>query len=92
MQNATPTDPELSALAQMIIDRWPDHIKDVPHNLWMYHPSSVMLTVEDGLILFGEALLMPSLECDETCQCHMKATKVMLRHCCMPRMSSADKD
>ena len=38
MQNATATDPELSALAQLIIDGWPEHIQDVPQNLQKYHP------------------------------------------------------
>ena len=39
----------------MIIAGWPDDIKDVPKALQPYHG----LTVEDGLILHGEAIFVP---------------------------------
>ena len=48
-------DPLLSALA----DGWPDDIKDVPKALQPYHGQCDSLTVEDGLILRGEAIIIP---------------------------------
>ena len=37
MLNTTVDDHELHALAQMIIDGWPEYIDGVPHNLQKYH-------------------------------------------------------
>ena len=39
----------------MIIAGWPDDIKDVPKALRPYHGQHDSLTVEDALILRGEA-------------------------------------
>ena len=52
-------DPLLSALADTIIAGWPDDIKDVPKALQPYHGQHDSLTVEDGLILRGEAIIVP---------------------------------
>ena len=38
---------------------WPDDIKDVPKALRPYHGQRDSLTVEDGLILHGEAIIVP---------------------------------
>ena len=43
----------------MIITGWPDDIKDVPKALRPYHGQHDSLTVEDGLILHGEAIIVP---------------------------------
>ena len=50
-QLAIKDDPLLSALA--------DDIKDVPKALQPYHGQHDSLTVEDGLILHGEAIIVP---------------------------------
>ena len=52
-------DPLLSALADTIIAGWPDNIKDIPKALRPYHGQRDSLTVEDGLILCGEAIIVP---------------------------------
>ena len=57
-QCAIKDDPLLSALADMIIAGWPDDIKDVPKTLWPYHGQCASLTIEDGLILCGEAIIV----------------------------------
>ena len=49
----------LSALADMIIAGWPDKINNVPKALRPYHGQCDSLTVEDGLILCGEAIIVP---------------------------------
>ena len=53
---------ELKALAQMSIDGWPEDTSEVPKNLWMYFTHASTLTVEDGLILIGEALFITDSE------------------------------
>ena len=58
-QLAIKDDPLLSALADTIIAGWPDDIKDVPKALRPYHGQHDSLTVEDGLILHGEAIIVP---------------------------------
>ena len=58
-QLAIKDDPLLSALAYTIITRLPDDIKDVPKALRPYHGQRDSLTVEDGLILCGEAIIVP---------------------------------
>ena len=61
-QLAIKDDPLLSALADTIIAGWPDDIKDVPKALRPYHGQRDSLTVEDGLILRGEAIIIPPEE------------------------------
>ena len=58
-QLAIKDDPLLSALADTIITGWPDNIRDVPKALRPYHGQCDSLTVEDGLILHGEAIIIP---------------------------------
>ena len=52
-------DPLLSTLADTIIAGWPDDIKDVPKALQPYRGQHDSLTVEDGLIVYGEAIIVP---------------------------------
>ena len=56
------SDPTLCALAEMILSGWPEDIYDVPMDLCPYHHACDVLTVEDGIILHGEALVIPPLE------------------------------
>ena len=44
---------------QTIIAGWLDGINDVPKALQPYHGQFDLLTVEDGLILCGEAIIVP---------------------------------
>ena len=57
-QEAIAADPELQALAQTIIDGWPEDANEVPKSLCKYFTHASTLSVEDGLILKGEALLI----------------------------------
>ena len=52
-------DPLLSALADIIIAGWSGDIKDVPRALQQYHGQCNSLSVEDGLILHGEIIIVP---------------------------------
>ena len=58
-QLAIQDDPLLHALADIIVAGWPDNIEDVPKALRPYHGQCDSLTVEDGLILRGEAIIVP---------------------------------
>ena len=58
-QLAIQDDPLLRALAEIILAGWPDNIEDVPKALRPYHGQRDSLTIEDGLILRGEAIIVP---------------------------------
>ena len=58
-QQAFVSDSEMCALADIIITSWPNDIKEVPHPLHPYWQHCEILTVEDGLVLCGEALIVP---------------------------------
>ena len=57
-QQAFVNDPEMWALANFIITGWPKDIKEVPHPLHPYWQHRETLTIEDGLVLQGEALII----------------------------------
>ena len=61
-QQAFVNDPEMRALTDLIITGWPEDIKNVPHPLHPYWQHRETLTVEDGLVLQGEALIIPPTE------------------------------
>ena len=46
----------------MIITGWPNNIKAVPCPLHPYWQHYEALTIEDGLVLHGEALIIPPSE------------------------------
>ena len=68
IQNAMHSDPTLHALVEMILSGWPEDICDVPMDLCPYHHAHDVLTVEDGIILCGEALVIPPSERDKVLQ------------------------
>ena len=61
-QRTIQDDPLLHTLADTIVAGWPEDIKDIPKALCPYHNHCDVMTVEDGLILKGEALIIPPLE------------------------------
>ena len=61
-QNAIAAGPKLLALSQMIIGGWPQDAYDVTKILMKYFSHASTLTVEDGYILWSEALLIPKSE------------------------------
>ena len=58
-QQAFVSDPEMRALANLIITGWPEDIKEVPRPLHPYWQHRETLTIEDSLVLQGEALEIP---------------------------------
>ena len=79
----------------MIIAGWPANINNVPHALHPYHGHRNILTVEDGLILQGEAVIIPLSEREKILQVihegHMGTSKCQnrARHCVYwPRINS----
>ena len=65
-QQAFVNDPEMQALANLIITGWPEDMKEVPHPLHPYWQHQDTLTVENGLVLQGEALIIPPAERERT--------------------------
>ena len=61
-QQAFMSDPKMCALANIIITSWPDDIKAVLHPLHPYWQHHETLTIEDGPVLHGEALVVPPSE------------------------------
>ena len=65
-QQAFVNDPGMRALANLIITGWPEDIKEVPCPLCLYWQHRETLTVEDGLVLWGEALIILLTEMERT--------------------------
>ena len=84
-QQAFINDPEMRTPADFIITGWPDDIKEVPHPLHPYWQHRETLTVEDGLVLQGEALAIPPTKRERTLQqlhqFHQGTTKSQLLAC-----------
>ena len=75
----------MCTLADIIITSWPDDIKAFPHPLHPYWQHHWTLIIEDGLVLHGEALIVPPLERERILQqlhqFHQKITKAQLLTC-----------
>ena len=84
-QQAFVSNPEMHTLTDMIITGWPDDIKVVPHLLHPYWQHCKTLTMEDGLVLCGEALIVPPSERERILQqlhqFHQGTTKAQLFVC-----------
>ena len=61
-QQAFVNDPEMQTLANLLITGWPEDIKEVPCPLCPYWQHREILTIKDGLVLRGEALIIPPAE------------------------------
>ena len=81
-QQAFVSDPKMCALANMIITGWPKDINVVPHLLCPYWQHQETLTIENGLVICGEALIVPPLEWERILQqlhqFHQETTKAQL--------------
>ena len=81
-QQAFINDPEMQALANLIVTGWPKDIKEVPHPLHPYWQHRETLTIEDGLFLQGEVLMIPPAKRERTLhqlhQFHQGITKSQL--------------
>ena len=61
-QRSIQDEPLLYTLDETIVAGWPENVSDVPNTLRPYHQYSNEMTVEDGLISKGEALIIPPAE------------------------------
>ena len=72
----------MQALANLIITGWPKDIKEVPCPLCPYWQHQETLTIKDGLVLQGEALIIPPAKRERTLhqlhQFHQGITKSQL--------------
>ena len=78
-QQAFVNDPEMQALVNLIVTGWPEDIKEVPHPLCPYWQPRKTLTIEDSLVLWGEALVIPPAKRERVLhQSHQGITKSQL--------------
>ena len=84
-QQAFVSDPKMHALTDVIITGWPDDIMAVPHLICPCWQHWETLTVEDGLVLCGEGLIIPPSEWERILQqlhqFHQGTTKAKLFMC-----------
>jgi transposase InsO family protein len=60
IKEQTEADSHLQALVQIIKEGWPSTLSEVPQALRVYHPFRDELTVQNGVILKGERLIVPA--------------------------------
>ena len=60
LQEATQADDELALLKYTIMSGWPSTMKEIPQVLQLYWTFHDELTIEDGLILKGTRIVIPS--------------------------------
>ena len=60
LQEATQADNELALLKHTIMSGWPSTIKEIPQVLQPYWMFQEELTIEDGHILKGTRIVIPS--------------------------------
>ena len=60
VKQATSEDNELSILQEQVINGWPQSAKTLPKPVRQFYAIKDFLSVEDGVIFFGERLLVPA--------------------------------
>lgn len=74
LQEETIKDEELSSLLTLVMNGWPNDVEDVPKKMRPYWSMRDLLSSEDGLILKGQAIMIPkSLQ-------HMILNKLHMSH------------
>ena len=73
----------MHALTYMIITGWPHDIKAVPCPLCPYWQHQEILTMEDGLVLCGEALIIPLSERERCYNSSTSSIKEPPKHSCL---------
>ena len=83
IREATQADDTLAILKYIIQHRWPSGIKEVPSEIqpfWTFHEE---LTIEDGLVLKGKRIVIPSRKQDDILKLihegHLGLTKCKLQ-------------
>ena len=87
-EQAFMSDAEMCALTDIIITSWPHDMKEVPCPLCPYWQHCEAFTIKDGLVLHGEALIVPPSERERILhqlhQFHQGITKSqLLTHGCI---------
>ena len=62
IRQATLTDDKLALIKHAIMTRWPANIREIPqilHPYWTFHEE---LTIDDGLILKGTCIIIPTIK------------------------------
>jgi len=60
IKSATEVDAELQALAPIITQGWPERRADLPSQLQVYFSFREELSIQDGVVLKGERIVVPS--------------------------------
>ena len=83
MKAATDNDEITRQLRQVILDGWPEKASDLPRHLRQFWSSRDMMSVEDGLVMRGEQIVVPEALRGETLDRlhtgHQGVTKCQLR-------------
>ena len=83
LKEDTSSDPELTALREIISSRWPEKRKQVPVSLRKYWAYRDELSIENGLVLKGERVIVPECQRAEILekihQAHQGVEKCQLR-------------
>jgi hypothetical protein len=83
LKEATSSDPELAALRDIIVDGWPERRQSVPKPLQPYWPFRDELSIEDGLVLKGDRIVIPQAQQKKILETihegHQGTTKCQLR-------------
>ena len=83
VKRATESDGELSILREIIVAGWPESSKAVPKKIRHYYSMKDFLSIEDGMVFFGERLVVPASMHEEYLERihmgHLGITKCQLR-------------
>ena len=60
VKEVTSADPELSTLCEQIVAGWPDCPQIIPKNIRHYHSLKDYLSIEDGILFYGERMMVPN--------------------------------
>ena len=60
IKNETKKEKELQELSSMIIKGWPKERRDIPQTIRKYWPFRDELTIENGMIIKGNQILIPT--------------------------------
>ena len=83
MQEHTNNDEDLHVLKEIILHGWPETPRQVPKSIRQYWSCRNELSLEDGLIMFGERIIIPQTKREEVLQKlhygHQGVSKCQLR-------------
>jgi hypothetical protein len=87
LREATKTDPILNALMEIIVNGWPENMKELPCDLRPYWSFRDELAIEDGIIFKGQEVIIPQImRADVLSQLHIshqgiEKTRLLAKEC-----------